>query len=238
MKIPKKVVIGLNVSLLILFIVVMTYLSVKFAPHITHLLKRPDRFRDLLTSYGPISIPAFIFFQIMQVVIMVIPGELVQVAGGYVYGTFFGTVYSIIGILLGSIIAFYISRILGFSLVKDFLPQKDLDRFSFLMNNPKSEMMMFILFLIPGIPKDTLVYIAGIAPIKPKLFFIISMIARFPGILASSYIGANIREKEYLPVIIVSIIACIFFLIGLLKKEIIVSKLSHLLHPKPSPPKE
>ncbi len=238
MKIPKKVVIGLNVSLLIVFVAVMTYLTVKFAPHITHLLKRPDRFRDLLTSYGPISIPAFIFFQIMQVVIMAIPGELVQVAGGYVYGTFFGTVYSVIGILLGSVIVFYISRILGFSLVKDFLPQKELERFSFLMNNPKSEMMMFVLFLIPGIPKDTLVYIAGIAPIKPKPFFIISMIARFPGILASSYIGANIQERDYLPVIVVSVIACVFFLIGLLKKEIIVGKLSHLLHPKPSPPKE
>jgi uncharacterized membrane protein YdjX (TVP38/TMEM64 family) len=235
MKLPKKVILGINVTVLIVFIVLMSYITVKFAPHITHLLKKPDRFRDLLASYGPISIPAFIFFQIMQVVIFAIPGELVQVAGGYVYGTVFGTIYSVFGILLGSLIAFYISRILGFTLIKNFLPQNDLERFSFLINNPKSEITMFVLFLIPGIPKDSLVYIAGFAPIKPKPFLLISMIARFPGILASTYIGANIQERDYLPVIVVSVITCIFFIIGLLNKEVIVAKLSHLLHPKPPP---
>ncbi len=232
MKKSKKVIIWFDLLILILFILLMTYLTVKFAPHITYLFEKPGRLRDLLASYGPISIPVFISFQIMQVVIAAIPGELVQVAGGYVYGTVFGTIYSVIGILLGTVIAFYISRILGFTLVKNFLPQKDLEKFTFLINNPKSEITMFLLFLIPGIPKDTLVYIAGFAPIKPKLFFIICMIARFPGILASSYIGANIQERDYLPVIVVSVIASILFIIGLLKKEVIVSKLSHLLHPQ------
>jgi uncharacterized membrane protein YdjX (TVP38/TMEM64 family) len=238
MKKPTKGIIWLNLLLLTLFFVVMTYLTIKFAPQVTHLIKKPDRFRDLLASYGPISILVFIFFQIMQVVIAAIPGELVQLAGGYVYGTVFGTIYSTIGILLGSVIAFYISRILGFTLVKNFVSQKDLEKFTFLINSPKSEITMFLLFLIPGIPKDTLVYIAGFTPIKPRLFFVICTIARFPGILASSFIGANIQERDYLPVIVVSAIACVVFIIGLLKKEAIISKLSHLLHPKLFPRKK
>lgn len=125
MKKPVKATLWLNLLLLVLFIALMTFLTIKFAPHITHLFQKPDRFRDLLASYGPISIPVFIFFQIMQVVIAAIPGELPQLAGGYVYGTFFGTIYSTIGISLGSIIAFYISRLLGFNLVKSFVSQKN-----------------------------------------------------------------------------------------------------------------
>ncbi len=238
MKKPKKVPIKFNLLLLILFIALMTYLTVKFAPHITYLFQKPDRFRDLLASYGPVSIPVFVFFQIMQVVIAAIPGELVQLAGGYVYGTIFGTIYSTIGILLGTVIAFYISRILGFTLVKNFVPQKNLEKFTFLINSPKSEIMMFLLFLIPGIPKDTLVYLAGFTPIKPRLFFAICTIGRLPGILASSFIGAHIQERDYLPVLVVSVIACVFFVIGLVKKEAIVNKLSYLLHPKQPPPKD
>lgn len=97
---------------------------------------------------------------------------------------------------------------------------------------------MFLLFLIPVIPKDTLVYLAGFTPIKPRLFFIISTIARIPGILAVSFLGARIQERDYLPVIVVSVIGCILFIIGLVKKEVIISKLSHLLHPKPPPQKD
>ena len=238
MKKPAKAILWLNSLLLILFIALMIYLTVKFAPYVTHLFKKPDEFRNLLASYGPINILVFIFFQIIQVVIAAIPGELVQLAGGYVYGTFFGTIYSTLGILLGSVIAFYISRILGFTMVKNFVAQRDLRKFTFLINSPKSEIMMFLLFLIPGIPKDALVYIAGFTPIKPKQFFIIFTIARFPGILATSFVGAHIQQRDYLPVIIVSTIACILFVIGILKKDAIVNKLSHLLHPKSPPPKD
>ena len=238
MKKPTKITLWLNLLLLGLFISFMAYLTVKFAPSFTHLFTKPDRFRDFLASYGPISIPVFIFFQIIQVVIAAIPGELLQLAGGYVYGTFFGTIYSTVGILLGSISAFYISRLLGSSLVKNFVSQKSLEKFTFLINSPKSEIMMFLLLLIPGIPKDTLVYLAGFTPIKPRLFFVISTIARLPGILASSYMGANIQERDYLPVIVISVITCLLCVIGLLKKEAIINKLSHLLHPKLPPQKD
>lgn len=229
---PNRAQIILHIVLLSAFIITITYITIHFAPGITKLISKPDQFRNLLTSYGPISIFVFIFFQFIQVVIAAIPGELLQLAGGYVYGTIFGTVYSLIGILLGSVFAFYISRLLGLGLVKTFVAEKGFEKLNFLVNSPKSEITMFLLFLIPGIPKDILVYIAGFTPINPAKFFIIFTIARFPGLLASSFVGANIQERDYLPVIIVSTIACILFVVGVLAKEQIVHKLHILSNPK------
>jgi uncharacterized membrane protein YdjX (TVP38/TMEM64 family) len=228
----KKILIALNIFLILLFLGLVTYLGIIYAPGITKLIKKPDQFRELLASYQSISILVYIFFQVLQVVVAIIPGEVVQLAGGYIYGTLFGTIYTLAGILLGAVIAFYIARLLGYSLVKKIMPDERLDKMRALINSPKSEITIFLLFLIPGIPKDILVYIAGLTPMKPGAFFIIFIIARFPGILGTSFIGANIQERDYLPVIIVSVVACSLFVIGFLKKEVIINKLHQLRRPK------
>jgi uncharacterized membrane protein YdjX (TVP38/TMEM64 family) len=221
--------ITLNVCLLVLFIIVITYATVKYVPLITQLVSQPEKFRDLLLSFGPASILVFIAFQVLQVIIAAIPGEVIQIGGGYVYGIVPGTLYSIIGILIGSMLAFYIARLLGFALVQKLVPAKDLEKFYFLINSPKAEIATFILFLIPGIPKDVLVYIAGLTPLKAVNFFILSMIARFPGILGSAYIGANLEEKDYTEVIVVSVVAVILFLTGFFLKDKLIEQMKRKL---------
>lgn len=221
--------ITLNVCLLVLFIIVITYATVKYVPLITQLVSQPEKFRDLLLSFGPASILVFIAFQVLQVIIAAIPGEVIQIGGGYVYGIVPGTLYSIIGILIGSMLAFYIARLLGFALVQKLVPAKELEKFYFLINSPKAEIATFILFLIPGIPKDVLVYIAGLTPLKAVNFFVISMIARFPGILGSAYIGANLEEKDYTEVIIVSIVAVVLFLAGFFLKDKLIEQMKRKL---------
>lgn len=223
----------LNLVLLLLLITVIIFLTIRYAPSITHLVQNPDKFRALLLSMGLISVPVFIGLQAAQVIISAIPGELVQLAGGYVFGTFFGTVYSMVGIVLGSMAAFGVARLLGFRLVKNFLSPANLKRLELLINSPKIEITLFLLFLIPGIPKDILVYMAGFTPIDPWRFFILFAIARFPGLLATSFIGSNIQERDYLPVIIVSAIACVLFVIGLFRKDWIIHKIHSLLHKEP-----
>lgn len=219
----------LNICLLVIFIIVIAYVTVKYVPVITQLINKPEKFRDLLLSFGPASILVFIGFQVIQVIIAAIPGEVIQIAGGYVYGIVPGTFYSIIGIMIGSMLAFYIARLLGFALVQKLVPAKDLEKFYFLINSPKAEVATFILFLIPGIPKDVLVYIAGLTPLKAVNFFVISMIARFPGILGSAYIGANLEEKDYTEVIIVSVVAVILFLTGFFLKDKLIEQIKRKL---------
>jgi uncharacterized membrane protein YdjX (TVP38/TMEM64 family) len=230
-----KLLLGLNLFLLVLFITAIVYISIKYAPSIQKIISKPDRFRDFLASYKSISLLVFILMQVIQVVVAVIPGELVQLAGGYVYGTFFGTLYSLTGILMGAVIAFYVSRLLGLRTLKAFIPPNIFDKFSFLMNNPKSEIFLFLLFLIPLTPKDTLVYLAGFTPIKPQNFFLIFIIARFPTILLSSFIGAHIQERNYKPVIIVAVFVSILLVICFVYKDKLMQHLHKLLPSKKNP---
>ncbi len=226
----KNTLLVIKIILSSLFILAIIFLTIKYMPFFTQQIKNPDQFKELLTSYGHVSIIVFLGFQIMQVVIAAIPGEIVQIAGGYVYGTFLGTVYSVIGISIGSVIAFYIARLLGYSLIRMFISQERIEKFNYLINNPKSEIIMFVLFLLPGVPKDILTYIAGLTPIKPIIFFLLSLIGRLPALMVTSYIGANMQQGNYVTVIIVSVLACILCAAGILTKDRIVAFLHRILH--------
>lgn len=219
-----------KIFLLIIFIAMLFYIIIRFAPIINPIISSPETFRNMLISYGNISIPVFIAFQIMQVVIAVIPGEIVQIAAGYVYGTLAGSLYSTIGILLGTMLAFTISRGLGYPILCFFISREKLSRFDFLINSPRAELLIFLLFLIPGIPKDLLSYFTGLTPIRPLRLFLISTVARFPGILVSAYIGANIHSQNYPLAIILSIIAVILLLLGLHYRDRILTHLNSRFH--------
>lgn len=225
----KKIRAAVNIVLLAAFILLLVFVTVKYGPGITRLVRSREEFRTLLVSYGCKSAFIFMFFQILQVVIAVIPGEFIQIAGGYVFGTTLGTFFSILGILCGSIIVFFITRLLGYPLVKTFVPEKRLKKFDFLMNSEKSEVTMLILFLIPGVPKDVLTYIAGLTPIKPVRFFIIAMAGRLPALFVSAFIGSSIQAEKYLAVIIASIAAVALFVAGILLKDKVVDRVHRVI---------
>lgn len=214
-----------NITAAVLFIAIVIFFTAKYAPSITYLVKEPEKFRELILSYNYLSILVFMMFQFLQVIIAAIPGEAVQIAGGYIFGVFFGTVYSTLGILAGSAAAFYMARLIGLPLVKYFVPEEKFIKLTGYINSRKSEVTIFVLFLIPGIPKDILVYAAGLTPIKPSIFFAEILIARMPGIIGSSIIGANIYGKNYMTAVIISAAAIIFFAVGLLYKDKILSRL-------------
>jgi uncharacterized membrane protein YdjX (TVP38/TMEM64 family) len=216
--------------LLAVFAAAVVYVSIKFGPAITRLVSRPEKFREFVDSRGAASALFYILIQASHVIIVFIPGEIVQIAGGYAFGTLLGTLYSLIGILLGTLIVFFATRLIGYALVKSFVPAKALEKFDFLINSPKSEIAMFVLFLIPGIPKDALVYISGLTPVKPWTFLLICLTARLPGLWGSAYIGANLQEKNYLPVWIVSGLALVLFVGGILARDKIITGLHKLRH--------
>jgi uncharacterized membrane protein YdjX (TVP38/TMEM64 family) len=221
---------AVRLALLAAFAGLVVFASIRLAPSISRHLSRPEDMDKFINSYGPISALVYVLLQTIQVVVFVIPGEIVQVAGGYIFGTWLGALLSVAGILLGTVIAFLAARLLGYSLVKIFLKPKRLERFEFLINNPRAEVAMFVLFLIPGIPKDSLVYISGLTPIKPLRFLLISMIARLPGLWGAAYIGANLQRKDYLPVWILSGAALVLFVIGILARDRIIDKLHRPQH--------
>lgn len=211
------------------FSCVLVYLGIRFGPRVTELASKPQELYYMLNSFGWKGILIFIGFQVFQVVVAAIPGEFVQIAGGYVYGTFAGTLYSLAGIVTGSVLVFTIARLIGYPVVKLFVTPKQLEKFSFMMNSDKSEAAMFILFLIPGIPKDILTYIAGLTPVKPFRFFVIITIGRLPALLGSSFIGHSTQKGDYGIAIIVSTIAVVLFAGGLIFRNRIIDWTNRLI---------
>jgi len=213
----------IRIIFLFIFAGVLIYLSIKYAPAITSLASRPDEYREFILSFGSKSILIFIISQILQVIIAIIPGELIQVAGGYIYGIWLGTLYSVAGILLGSIIVFFIARVLGYPILKMLISPSKFERFSFFINNPNSRIITLILFLIPGMPKDILTYMAGITPMRPTNFLTTAILARLPGILISSYVGASFGESLYWKAAIASGLAVLLFMLGFIFQDKIIS---------------
>ena len=218
----------LYIALIAVFISLLVYLGIRLGPKITELARNPENLDQLLNSFGWKGVLVFIGIQILQVLVAAIPGEIVQIAGGYIYGSWLGTLYSLIGILLGSILVFFIVRILGYPFVRLVASEAQIEKFNSIFSSSKSEAATFVLFLIPGIPKDVLTYIAGITPVKPLRFFIIIMAGRFPALLASSYIGHGTNTGNYTMVIILCVAAVVLFIAGLLLKDKIIEKIHQL----------
>ncbi len=228
----------LRTSFFMLLIAGVFTLTILSMPQIEVMTTHPMDFAMRTTrwvrSFGLWGALIYMLLQVMQVVIAPIPGEMIQMAGGYIYGTFLGAVYTEIGVVAGVIIVFSFVRLGGYPAVRTFFSPEKLHRFDFLVNNQKSEIMLFLLFLIPGIPKDILTYVAGLTPIKPRRFYLITSIARFPGILGSVYMGAQFGRRDYVPMLIVGAVAIMLFATGLLFQRPIVDFIDRIVKKRQS----
>ena len=154
----------------------------------------------------------FISIQIIQVVIAVIPGEISGFIGGYLYGPLWGTIYSTIGLTLGSWLAFMLARFFGEPLLEKAVTKEVFEKFDHFMEH-KGLLVSFLLFLIPGFPKDYLCYIMGVSRIPTLTFIIISTIGRFFGTAMLSISGNIAREEHYalLAIVIIAAVIVSFF---------------------------
>jgi uncharacterized membrane protein YdjX (TVP38/TMEM64 family) len=160
------------------------------------LFQDPCKLKGVLTSFGVYSPLFFIFLQILQVIVAPIPGEAIEFLGGYLFGLKAGLLYSMIGVVLGSWLAFSLARIFEKRVVEKFVSPKLRKKFDYLIGH-EGVMLSFILFLIPGFPKDTLCYILGLTPMSLGIFLTISTIGRIPGTLIATLQGAKAFEQQY-----------------------------------------
>lgn len=155
-----------------------------------------ERIKSFLISLGPSSFIGFIFFQALQVVVAPIPGEVTGFLGGVLYGKGLGIFLSTIGLTLGSLIAFSLSRMLGRPFVERFVKKETMEKYDYLLHH-KGAFLVFLLFLVPGFPKDILCYILGLGYLTTKEFFVISTIGRFGGTVLLTLGGDYIRHYQY-----------------------------------------
>jgi uncharacterized membrane protein YdjX (TVP38/TMEM64 family) len=145
--------------------------------------------------------------QFAQVVIFVIPGEITQFAAGYVFGAGLGFVYSILGIMLGSAFNFYFARVFGRPVVEKFIRPETLNKIDNALNNAKGKSALFLLFLLPGLPKDAMSYGAGLSRITLVEFVFISGLGRTPALVLSVLLGSQAYNQDYRRMVITAIAA-------------------------------
>ena len=176
-------------------------------------------------QYKTQSIFAYIGAQILQIVICIIPGQWLQFAAGYIYGFWLGLLYSLIGAFLGSILTYYIARLLGHDAMHLIFGEEKIRKMLHTLNSKKAIVLVFFIFLIPGVPKDLCNYVAGLSEFKLKPFLIVSLIGRTPGIMGSLLIGRQISAGGYTSAIVIAVIAAILCILGIVFRK----KLTHAL---------
>lgn len=215
-QLSKKAVMHILLGLLtILSIGLLVY----YAPSIIKIMSSMDNFRAYIHSTGHWGPVMFILFQILQIVVAPIPGEVVQVAGGYIYGVTLGSLYTTIGLVLGSAIAFYFTRLIGRAYISRLLHKKNYKWMSFIHDERKFSAFLFIFFVIPGLPKDMLVFVAALTSMSSLRFFTILLVGRLPWIIASAAVGSTIHMQQYSIAIIICVIAVIGFVLGYIYKD-------------------
>lgn len=199
----KKYFIAALAVLALAAVLVICYKSVQ--PVIKFILDR-DKIRAWVDKWGFLSKLAFIAMVIIQVVIAFIPGEPFEIAAGYAFGVFEGTLLCLIGITVGSIIVFWIVRRFGTRAINFFFASRDTKKLSFLHEKRKLNSLVFILMLIPGTPKDLISYFVGLTDIKFSTWVLIVVIARIPSVITSTLGGSTVSGgNTWLTVIIFAV---------------------------------
>ncbi len=198
MAIPKKLKISILLALVILFLVVFWFRVPIWEKMIDwyRLLSDREQIRNLISSFGSSGPPVFMLIQILQVIFAPVPGEATGFIGGYLFGTLPGFIYSSIGLTIGSLLNFMIGRFLGRRFVRKLIPARQLTKIDAMLKR-QGIIIVFILFLIPGFPKDYLCLALGLTTLPIKLFILMAAVGRMPGTFALSLQGAFLYEQNY-----------------------------------------
>ena len=200
----------------VIFIALFVGLTIAIGKPLVELAQTPEKFRDWIDSQGFWGQLTFIGIQVLQVIIALIPGEVIEIGSGYAFGAWEGTLLCMVGVAIGSAIIFLLTRLFGTKLVEAFISREKISQMRFIKDEKKLNFLIFLLFFIPGTPKDLLTYFVGLTPMKLPTFLIISSIARIPSIVTSTFGGHALGEQNYTLAIVVFVATGVISLAGML----------------------
>lgn len=209
--------------ILALILVATVFACYKLVPLLVSLKDTEARvaFQNKISNLGIKGWFIILGIQILQIFIALIPGEIVELISGILYGAIGGLFLCLIGILIGSIAIYYTIKLFANKYIEKY--KNKLKEYSFLNNPKKINLYLFIIFLIPGLPKDIFIYLVPFLPIKFTSFMIVSSIARIPSILSSTIVGSSLINGNYLLSIIVFVIFAILGILGILFNDKIIN---------------
>lgn len=189
----------------------------------------PKQLKTFITSFGHYAAVIFILVQALQVVFAPVPGEVTGFVGGFIFGNTLGVIYSTMGLMLGSSVAFWIAKSLGIKFVEKVVKKEYIKKFNFFITH-KGLYITFIFFLIPGFPKDSLCYLLGLTHMRFLDFFLINLVARLPGTLMLTMQGSAVEKEKYLSFFILLSISIIVMFALYLARDVVLRSFSRIAH--------
>ncbi len=196
----RKLFSGISILIFIAVTILFTLLFSKvFAQHI----ESSETLLAFLESFGWKG--RFILFglQCLQIIVALIPGEIIELGAGYAYGAIEGTLLCLAGIALSTSIVFLLVKRIGTPMVETFISRERIKELRFINTERKLNRIVFLLFFIPGTPKDMLTYFVGLTDMKLSTFLPITLIARIPSVVSSTICGQYLGRENYLTALIV-----------------------------------
>lgn len=188
-------------------------------------LNDPEQLKSVIAESETLGPFLIVLLQAAQVILVPIPGQITGVVSGYFFGPFLGTLYSMIGLALGSFIVFRVSKKLGRPFVERVLEKKTLKKFGYLSENTRTS-ALFLVFLFPMLPDDAICFLAGLTKIKTRTFMLTAITGRLPGCFLANAIGSGIAVSTIQIVGIFSFSAIIFIVFLYLFRDNMENKMN------------
>lgn len=217
----RKIFAAISIVSFIAVIILLSWLFIKvFSPY----MKSSEEFRKFLEAYGWRGRLILFGLQCLQVVIALIPGEVIELGAGYAYGAIEGSLICMAGVALSSSLIFWLTKKFGTPLVELFISREKISELRFINSEKKLKRLIFLLFFIPGTPKDALTYFVGLTNIRLTEFLAISLVARIPSLLSSTLCGGFLGKERYVSAIIIYAITAAVSITGYLLYNKFISK--------------
>ena len=190
------------------------YMYLHFGKSAIELVKDTERFRAWIDGFGVWGVIVFVAIRVVQTVFKFIPTEPIEIGAGLVWGWFGGLMLCLLGNILGSVVILLMTRRIGTRILKIFHLENKLQSMRFLQDREKRNRLLFIFYLVPGTPKDTMTYFVGLTDMNMIEFMIISSIARIPAIVSSTICGAYLGANNFKIAAIVFIVTALLSIPG------------------------
>jgi uncharacterized membrane protein YdjX (TVP38/TMEM64 family) len=206
----------LRLAALVLAVVAVTVAVARVAPF----LLDPASARAWVAGFGPYAPLVFLAVQSAQVVVAPVPGQLLAVAGGYLFGPLAGTAYSVAGVLVGSAVAIGLTRRYGRPYAESVVDDGTLATFDAVVDET-GEAGLFVAFLLPVFPDDALCFVAGLTEIPLRRLLVLVAVGRAPTFVAAAYLGDAVATADLALVGLLLAAGALFTAIGYRKREVL-----------------
>lgn len=202
----------------------LTALCIAWGPELLAFVSDAPRFRAWVDDAGALSRIAFVFANMAQVVFAFLPGEPLELAAGYAFGFWEGTLWCLVASALGTAAVMLLVRSFGMRIVRLFFSPEKITSLKWLQDSRRFELLLFLCFLIPGTPKDLLTYVAGLGSSSIGRIVALTTVGRIPSIVSSTLAAGAFGDGNYAGAAAVVVLTVTLAAIGVLAYRKLAAK--------------